>query len=131
MALCGVCEPAPRSRFPSRLALTQPYELVLTQLTANYASLCSQLKRLTLYNSTQRVASYLLDQTAARHEELGIVDETLPYTHEELAVCLNLNRVTVTRILNDFAKKGWVLLRQKKIKVLNRQKLSLVMELPE
>ena len=25
MALCGVCEPAPRSRLPSRWTLTQPY----------------------------------------------------------------------------------------------------------
>lgn len=104
--------------------------LILTQLIVNYGNLFSQLKRLTLYNSTQRVASYLLDLTSDPHEELGIVDETLPYTHEELAFSLNLNRVTVTRILNHFAKEGWVVLHQKKIKVLNRTQLQAILELP-
>ena len=99
-------------------------KLLLTLLTVNYGNLCSQLKRLTLYDSTQRVASYLLDQTQMSREELGIIDGTLPYTHEELGVCLNLNRVTVTRILNRFAKEGWVELRQKRIKVLDREKLQ-------
>lgn len=98
--------------------------LILTQLTENYRNLCSQLKRLTLYDSTQRVASYLLDHTAEAQKGLGIVDGTLPYTHEELAVCLNLNRVTVTRILNRFEKEGLVSLRQKKIKVLDRKRLE-------
>ena len=105
-------------------------KLILTLLTVNYGNLCSQLKRLTLYDSTQRVASYLLDQTLVPHEELGIFDETLPYTHEELGACLNLNRVTVTRILNRFAKEGWVKLRQKRIKVLNRAELQALLELP-
>lgn len=98
-------------------------ELILQLLMENYASLCSQLKRLTIYDSTQRVASYLLSHTEADSQELGITDGTLPYTHEELAVCLNLNRVTVTRILNQFAKRGWVRLRQKKIQLLDRQAL--------
>lgn len=104
-------------------------QLLLTLLTVNYGNLCNQLKRLTLYDSTQRVASYLLDQTSVSHEELGIVDDTLPYTHEELGVCLNLNRVTVTRILNRFAKEGWVKLSQKKIKILKRTALQSLLEL--
>ena len=29
MALCGVCEPAPRSRLPRRFACTQPYRVFL------------------------------------------------------------------------------------------------------
>lgn len=106
-------------------------ELILRLLMENYNVLCTQLKRLTLYDSRQRVASYLLDQTTVLHEELGIVNNTLPYTHEELAVCLNLNRVTVTRILNQFAKQGWVQLRQKKIQILNRTCLEKVLEVSE
>lgn len=102
-------------------------ELILRLLMENYGALFSQLKRLTLYDSRQRVASYLLDQTAALHEELGIVDDTLPYTHEELAVCLNLNRVTVTRILNQFAAEGWVQLKQKKIHVADKMSLEKVL----
>ncbi|WP_455557914.1 helix-turn-helix domain-containing protein [Agathobaculum hominis] len=50
-------------------------------------------------------------------EELGIVDHTLPYTQEELSVCLNLHRTTVARILAGFAKKGLVRLGYRKIQV--------------
>lgn len=38
-------------------------ELVVNLLISNYGSLCNQLRRLSLYDSTQRVASYLLEQT--------------------------------------------------------------------
>lgn len=99
-------------------------ELILRLLLENYSVLCSQLKRLTVYDSAQRVASYLLDQTECDRKELGIVDNTLPYTHEELAVCLNLHRVTVTKILNRFAEHGWVQLRQKRVRLVDREALG-------
>ena len=103
-------------------------ELIIQLLMENYSALCGQLKRLTIYDSTQRVASYLLDQTKCDCAELGIIDNTLPYTHEELAVCLNLNRVTVTKILNRFAKQGWVRLKQKKIQILARGALKKILD---
>ncbi|MGM9526635.1 MAG: Crp/Fnr family transcriptional regulator [Peptococcaceae bacterium] len=103
-------------------------ETVLSLLTDNYETLCAQVKRLTIYNRFQRVASYLLDQTKRDDKELGILDGTLPYTHEELGVCLNLNRVTVTGILNQFQKQGMVKLGRKKIKVVDREKLQTVVE---
>ena len=59
-----------------------------------------------------RVPQQKIDQ-----EELGIVDHTLPYTQEELSVCLNLHRTTVARILAGFAKKGLVRLGYRKIQV--------------
>jgi len=59
-------------------------------------------------------------------KEPGVIDETLPYTHEELGVCLNLNRVTVTRVLKEFRESGYIELGQKKIKVINRRGLETV-----
>ncbi len=103
-------------------------ELIIQLLMENYSALCGQLKRLTIYDSAQRVASYLLEQTKCNRVELGIIDNTLPYTHEELAVCLNLNRVTVTKILNRFAKQGWVRLKQKRIQILDRMALMGILE---
>ena len=102
--------------------------MIIQLLMENYSALCGQLKRLTIYDSTQRVASYLLDQTKCDRAELGIIDNTLPYTHEELAVCLNLNRVTVTKILNRFAKQGWVRLKQKRIQILDRMALMKILD---
>lgn len=98
-------------------------ETILALLTDNYRFLCSQVRRLTLYNRFQRVASYLLDQTAPGHGNLGIRDGILPYTHEELGISLNLNRVTVTNVLNEFQKKKLVKLGRKKIQVIDREGL--------
>ncbi len=92
-------------------------------LTENYTQLCNQIRRLTIRDSTRRVASYLADLTETDHEELGIVDHTLPYTQEELAVCLDLHRTTVARVLAGFAKAGIVRLGYRKIQVLNTDAL--------
>ena len=93
--------------------------LIFELLTENYTELCKQIKRLTISDSRQRVASYLADLTETDCAELEIVNHTLPYTQEELAVCLNLHRTTVAKILADFAKKGWVKVGYRKIQVID------------
>lgn len=93
--------------------------LIFELLAENYTQLCNQIKRLTINNSTKRVASYLIDLTETDHEELGIVDHTLPYTQEDLAVCLNLHRTTVAGVLANLAKKGLVRLGYRKIQVID------------
>ena len=97
--------------------------LIFELLSDNYTQLCRQIKRLTINDSTKRVASYLIDLTENDQEELGIVDHTLPYTQEELSVCLNLHRTTVARILAGFAKKGLVRLGYRKIQVIDMARL--------
>ncbi len=97
--------------------------MIFGLLADNYSFLCSQVKRLSLYDSRQRIASYLLEMTAPEKSGAGIEQSTLPYTHEELGVCLNLNRVTVTRILNELAEEHVVSLGRKKIRVLDRNAL--------
>lgn len=98
-------------------------QVLFELLTENYTQLCNQIRRLTIRDSTRRVASYLADLTETDHEELGIVDHTLPYTQEELAVCLDLHRTTVARVLAGFAKDGIVRLGYRKIQVLNTDAL--------
>ena len=98
--------------------------LIFELLTENYTELCKQVKRLTINDSTRRVSSYLIDLTETDHEELGIINHTLPYTQEELAVCLNLHRTTVARVLANFAKNGWIKLGYGKIQVINRDELQ-------
>jgi CRP/FNR family cyclic AMP-dependent transcriptional regulator len=91
--------------------------IIFELLAENYMQLCNQIKRLTINDSAKRVASYLVDLTENDREELGIVSHTLPYTQEELAVCLNLHRTTVAKVLADFARKGLVRLGYRKIQV--------------
>jgi CRP/FNR family cyclic AMP-dependent transcriptional regulator len=101
-------------------------QIIFELLTKNYTELCRQIKRLTIRNSTQRVASYLVDLTENDQEELGIIHHTLPYTQEELAICLNLHRTTVARILARFAKANFVKLGYRKIQVLNFDALKTI-----
>lgn len=101
-------------------------EVLLALLTDNYNFLCSQVRRLTVYDRFQRVASYLLDQTAQDNRGMGIKDNILPYTHEELGVCLNLNRVTVTKVLNEFQQRNLVKLGRKKIQVVDKAGLEAI-----
>lgn len=92
-------------------------QVIFELLTKNYTELCNQIKRLTINDSAKRVASYLVDLTETNQEDLGIIDHTLPYTQEELSVCLNLHRTTVAKVLADFARKGLVRLGYRKIQV--------------
>lgn len=102
--------------------------IIFQLLSDNYEFLCSQVKRLGIYDRYQRIASYLLDETVAGHTGVGIEEGVLPYTHEELGVCLNLNRVTVTKILNEWEKQGIVQLGRKKIRVLDRAALQAILD---
>ena len=68
--------------------------------TCNY--LIHQISRLVQYDSVQKVADFLLCEAESR----GCTK--LPYTHQEIADSVSLNRVTVSRILSDFKEKGWI-----------------------
>lgn len=101
--------------YPHTCSHSELNQVIFELLTQNYTELCNQIKRLTINDSAKRVASYLVDLTETDQEELGIVNHTLPYTQEELSVCLNLHRTTVARVLADFARKGLVRLGYRKI----------------
>ena len=100
--------------------------MIFELLTENYTELCRGIRRLTIHNSAQRIASYLVDLTEYDDESLGIVDHTLPYTQEELSVCLDLHRTTVARVLSRFSKEGFIRLGYKRIKVLDCEALKRV-----
>lgn len=68
--------------------------------TCNY--LTHQISRLVQYDSVQKVADFLLCEAESRGSS------ALPYTHQEIADSVSLNRVTVSRILSDFRGKGWI-----------------------
>ena len=112
-----------QSLYPHICKHSELNRLIFELLAENYTQLCNQIKRLTINDSTKRVASYLIDLTEHDQEELGIVNHTLPYTQEELSVCLNLHRTTVSKVLAYFAKNGLVRLGYRKIQVINFDEL--------
>ena len=108
-----------QSLYPHICRHSELNRIISELLTENYTQLCNQIKGLTINDSAKRAASYLIDLAEKDHEELGIVDHTLPYTQEELAVCLNLHRTTVAKVLADFVKRDFVCLGYRKIQIID------------
>lgn len=66
------------------------------------------------------------DKRIARHL-LSLIPESdgrLRCTHEEIGASVGVSRVTVSRVLSDFDKKGWVQTGYKLLRLLNRQALE-------
>lgn len=107
-------------------ALCGSWELTsaLLQMMSDTCDYLSRLvKRAYLYDRRERLAAFLLEQTAVDNPDKGIVDGALPYTHEDLALVVGLSRVTVTRVLGEFQRQGWVECCYRKIRVRDREGL--------
>lgn len=96
---------------------------LLNILSENCDYLSARLKRAYTYDRYEKVASFILELTEKDSPEKDIVDQTLPYTHEEISTFIGLSRVTTTKVLNEFQEKGLIKLGYRKIKVLNRDGL--------
>lgn len=103
-----------------------------SQLTLALFQMCSDgMDRLTFRMKEQclldrygKTASYILDVTSTESEEKGTMGGVLPYTHEDLANALGLNRSTVTTVLRFFEKKHWIKSGYRYFKILDREALS-------
>ncbi|MFQ6860706.1 MAG: Crp/Fnr family transcriptional regulator [Beduini sp.] len=107
------------------LALSPELTKLLFQLLSETCQhLSTLLDRSYFYDRYQKVAIFLLEQTRFTNEDKGIRQNELCYSHEEIGECVGLNRVTVTKILNEFQENRWILLSYKKITILNREGLE-------
>ena len=84
--------------------------------TCNY--LTRQIVQSSQYNSIQKVADFLLRESETRGQD------ALPYTHEEIAASIALNRVTVSRIVSKFKSEGFVEVKYGNIEICDRNALE-------
>ncbi len=75
-------------------------------------------------NRYQRVASFLLMETGTDNPDKEITGQCLPYTHDEIAMCLGLARPTVSQVLKEFERKGYVRCAYGRVYVLDRAALE-------
>ena len=94
--------------------------------TCNY--LTNAIKRAYSYNRYEKVAAFLLELTQKDNIEKGILNSTIPYTHEDIANSVGLARVTVSKILKEFDQKGYIKNSYRKIKVVNKKALVNLIE---
>lgn len=107
--------------------LSQSQELMMAMFqilcdTCNHLS--SLLDHTHFYNRYQKIAIFLLEQTHSTNKDKEIQENCLNYTHEEIALCVGLNRVTVSKILNEFKNNQWVYLGYKQVKIIDRISLE-------
>lgn len=84
--------------------------------------LTHQVVRLVHYDSRQRVADFLLCESASRGQVSA--NDVLPYSHEEIAHSVSLNRVTVSRVLAEFKGLGLIDSHYRGVQILDRSALS-------
>ncbi len=111
-----------------RLDDLYPYLNESKELTVSLLQMMSQtcdylatlVKKAYTYNRYEKVASFLLEQTA--------ISSSLSLTHEEIASLVGLSRVTTTKVLNEFVKKNYIANEYKNIKIIDKKALSQLLE---
>ncbi len=108
-----------------------PYLSQSKELTISLLQLMSQtcdhvtllLKKAYTYTRQEKIASFLLEQNLIDNE-----GKQISYSHEEIASLVGLSRVTVTKVLNDFAKKGYIRVAYRKINIIDRNGLVSILK---
>lgn len=87
---------------------------LLQHITQRCDYVSSLLKKAYTYNRYEKVASFLLEQN----------QKLITYSHEEIASLIGLSRVTTTKVLNEFSKKGYIHIQYRQIHIINKEKLK-------
>ncbi|MFQ6794109.1 MAG: Crp/Fnr family transcriptional regulator [Thomasclavelia sp.] len=91
--------------YPTILESKELTLAIMRLLSSTNDYLTNQVKKAYLYNRHEKIAAFLIEQNK----------KTITFTHDEIASLTGLSRVTVTKILNDFCKVGWIEQKYKKI----------------
>lgn len=106
------------------LSQSKELTILLFQLLSSTCNHLSTLLNQSYFsNRYEKVANFLLQQTSVANKDKNISEDCIPYSHEEIALCVGLNRVTITKILNYFSNLGYIELKYKKVRILDRQAL--------
>lgn len=106
------------------LSMSKELTITLLQMmneTCNHITML--LKKAYTYDRYEKIASFLIDLIQHDNKEKGIINNTIPYTHEEIATFTGLSRVTVTKVLKEFAEQNLIKNKYKKIIILDEQQL--------
>lgn len=100
--------------FRSRPDLALP---MLQYLARTVRLLSDHVDDMSFRPADQRVARYLLTLPAE-------TDGSLRCTHEEVGAAVGVSRVTVSRVLGDFARRGWVETGYRSMRLTDREALE-------
>jgi len=89
---------------------------MLQYLARTVSMLSHHVDEATFLPASQRLARYLLSEA----------EESVPFpcTHEELGFAIGVSRVTVSRLLSEFTRRGFLKTGYRSITILNRSELK-------
>jgi len=91
---------------------------LLEYLARTVRMLSAQVDHMTFLQADQRIAQLLLNLAAMQERR------AVHCTHEELAGLAGASRVTVSKTLGDFVRRGWIATRYREIGILDREALK-------
>jgi CRP/FNR family transcriptional regulator len=91
-------------------------EFVFDLLSERLAAVMEVVEEIAFRRMDARVASFLVERSST--------SDQIQVTHQEIAVELGSSREVISRILEDFSEKGWVVVTRGTIKVVNREGLQ-------
>ena len=112
------CEIVPIDRELVAQEFARDPELALAMmkyLARTVRLLSGQVDQMAFRPARWRVANYLLALSPAN----GLIS----CTQDDIAAAVSASRVTVSRVLNEFAQKGWVALSYRGVRLLERERL--------
>lgn len=118
------CEivPIDRELVTQEFARNPELALAMMQYLARTVRLLSgQVDQMAFRPARWRVANYLLT--------LAGRDGMVSCTQEDIAAAVSASRVTVSRVLNEFARQGWIALGYRTITLLQSEQLKLLCKL--
>lgn len=80
------------------------------------------LKKAYTYNRYEKMASFLLEQSHTQ------VPYAISCTHEEISTIVGLSRVTITKVLNEFVKRGYIKNKYREIIVIDENGLKNILK---
>ena len=96
----------------------QLMRLIFQHMTDTCNYLTSQILLNNNYNSTQKVCAFLLSESANRNKI------SIPYTHDEIAASVALNRVTVSRIISQLKEQQIISVNYGTVEILDAERLK-------
>ena len=118
------CEivPIDRELVTQEFARNPELALAMMKYLARTVRLLSgQVDQMAFRPARWRVANYLLTMAGR--------DGSVSCTQEDIAAAVSASRVTVSRVLNEFAQRGWVELGYRSVRVLQPQELEALCKL--
>lgn len=94
---------------------------MLQYLARTVRMLSAQVDNMTFLQADKRIAQLLVNACAKSADPHPVV----PCTHEEIGELIGASRVTVSKILNGFVKRGWLATRYRSVEIQDVKSLTL------